>query len=142
MRRREAITAWAELTYGFLGRSPDHVGSCLGGMVMGIDLFRSRSEERAKALLDYYAYARDRDLFLTYVIANPRADHSKSVSQQEDEILVAAICDEDSQGITIKGAKMLGTSAILADELLVTTGSPLRPGEEQYAFSVAWPPRA
>ncbi len=139
VRRREAITAWAELTYGFLGRSPDHVGSCLGGMVMGIDLFRSRSEERAKALLDYYAYARDRDLFLTYVIANPRADHSKSVSQQEDEFLVAAICDEDSQGITIKGAKMLGTSAILADELLVTTGSPLRPGEEQYAFSVAIP---
>ncbi|MCH8282469.1 MAG: 4-hydroxyphenylacetate 3-monooxygenase [Chloroflexi bacterium] len=139
VQRREAITAWAELTYGFMGRSPDHVGSCLGGMVMGIDLFRSHGEERAQALNDYFTYVRDNDLFVTYVIANPRADRSKSVSQQEDEYLIAAICDEDSQGVTIKGAKMLGTSAVIADELLVTTGQPLRPGEEQYAFSVAIP---
>lgn len=139
VQRREAITAWAELTYGFMGRSPDHVGSSLCGMVMGIDLFQSHGEERAKALMDYFTYVRDHDLFATYVIANPRADHSKDISQQDDEFLVAAICDEDSQGITIKGAKMLGTSAIIADELLVTTGQPLKPGEEKYAFSLAIP---
>jgi len=89
--------------------------------------------------MDYFTYVRDNDLFVTYVIANPRADHSKDVSQQEDETLVAAICDEDSQGITINGAKMLGTSAVIADELLVTTGAPLKPGEEMYAFSAAMP---
>ena len=139
VRRREAITAWAELTYGFLGRSPDHVASCLSGMVMGIEVFEDHSPQRARALLDYFEYVRDQDLFVTYVIANPRADHSKSVSEQGDEYLVAAICDEDSQGITIKGAKMLGTSAVIADELLVTTGQPLRAGEEMYAFTAAVP---
>ena len=139
VKRREAITAWAELTFGFMGRSPDHVASCLSGMVMGIDVFESHGKERSGALMDYFTYVRDNDLFVTYVIANPRADHSKGVSEQEDEFLVAAICDEDSQGITIKGAKMLGTSAVIADEILVTTGQPLRPGEEMYAFSVAMP---
>ena len=139
VRRREAITAWAELTYGFLGRSPDHVGSSLSGMVMGIEVFEDHSPQRARALLDYFTYVRDRDLFLTYVIANPRADHSKDVSQQEHEFLVAAICDQDSEGITIKGAKMLGTSAVLADELIVTTGQPLKAGEEEYAFTAALP---
>ena len=139
VRRREAITAWAELSYGFLGRSPDHVGSCLSGMVMGIDVFENHSPQRARALLDYFTYVRDQDLFVTYVIANPRSDHSKAVSEQEDEFLVAAICDEDSQGITIKGAKMLGTSAVIADELLVTTGQPLKAGEEMYAFTAAVP---
>ena len=73
------------------------------------------------------------------MVANPRADHSKAVSEQEDEFLVAGICDEDSQGITIRGAKMLGTGAVLADELLITTGQPLRPGEEMYAFTAAVP---
>ena len=139
VRRRKAITAWAELTYGFLGRSPDHVGSCLSGMVMGIEVFEDHSPQRARALLDYFTFARDHDLFVTYVIANPRADHSKAVSEQEDEFLVAGICDEDSQGITIRGAKMLGTSAVLADELLITTGQPLRASEEMYAFSAAVP---
>ena len=139
VQRREAITAWAELTFGFMGRSPDHVASSLSGMAMGIEVFQRHGEERAKALMDYFTYVRDHDLFVTYVIANPRADHSKDVSQQEDETLIAAICDEDSQGITISGAKMLGTSAVIADELLVTTGAPLQPGEEMYAFSAAMP---
>ena len=139
VQRREAITAWAELTFGFMGRSPDHVASSLSGMAMGIKVFQRHGEDRAKALMDYFTYVRDNDLFVTYVIANPRADHSKDVSQQEDETLIAAICDEDSQGITINGAKMLGTSAVIADELLVTTGAPLKPGEEMYAFSAAMP---
>ena len=139
VQRRAAITAWAELTFGFMGRSPDHVASSLSGMAMGIDVFRRGGEDRAKAFMDYFNYVRDNDLFVTYVIANPRADHSKDVSQQEDETLIAAICDEDSVGITINGAKMLGTSAVIADELLVTTGQPLKPGEEMYAFSAAMP---
>ena len=139
VQRRAAITAWAELTFGFMGRSPDHVASSMSGMAMGIDVFRRGGEDRAKAFMDYFNYVRDNDLFVTYVIANPRADHSKDVSQQEDETLIAAICDEDSVGITINGAKMLGTSAVIADELLVTTGQPLKPGEEMYAFSAAMP---
>ena len=139
VQRREAITAWAELTYGFLGRSPDHVASSLSGMVMGLELFEEHSPQRARALIDYFTYVRDRDLFVAYVIANPRADHTKDVSQQTEEFLAVAICDEDSQGVTIKGAKMLGTSAILADELLVTTGQALKPGEEPYAFTLAVP---
>ena len=139
VQRREAITAWAELTYGLMGRSPDHVGSCLCGMIMGLDLFERHGAPRAKALHEYFTYVRDHDLFVTYVIANPRADHSKDISGQEDEFLVAAICDEDHEGITIQGAKMLGTSAVIADELLVTTGQPLKSGEEKHAFSVALP---
>ena len=35
--------------------------------------------------------------------------------------LVARIVDEDSAGITIRGAKMLGTSSIMANEVFVAT---------------------
>jgi 4-hydroxyphenylacetate 3-monooxygenase len=90
-------------------------------------------------LLDYFTYARDHDLFVTYVIINPQADRAKGASEQADEFLVAAICDEDATGITIKGAKMLGTSSIMANEALVTSMQPLRPGEERYAFTAAIP---
>jgi 4-hydroxyphenylacetate 3-monooxygenase len=139
VQRRQALTAWAELTCGFMGRSPDHVASCLAGMVMGIDVFARHNPQCAGALQEYFRYARDHDLFVTYVIVNPQADRAKGASEQADEFLAAAICDEDSQGITIKGGKMLGTSTIMANEVLVTSIQPLRPGEESYAFTAAVP---
>lgn len=139
VQRRDAIVSWAEQTYGFIGRSPDHVASCLSGMMIGIDVFERHSMERAGALRDYFTYARDNDLFLTYTIINPQADRAKGASEQPDEFLVASICDEDAEGITIKGAKMLGTGTIMANEVLVTSIQPLRPGEESYAFTAAVP---
>jgi 4-hydroxyphenylacetate 3-monooxygenase len=139
VQRRQALTAWAELTYGFMGRSPDHVASCLAGMVMGQELFARHSPARARALVDYFTYARDHDLFVTYVIVNPQADRGKGAAEQADAFAAAAICAADSSGITIKGGKMLGTSAIMANEVLVTSIQPLKVGEENYAFTAAVP---
>src|SRR5258708_36941294 len=69
---RQALTRWSRQTFGFMGRSPDHVASSLLGQVIGIDVFRRHGEARAKALLDYFDYASRNDLFLTYVIINPQ----------------------------------------------------------------------
>jgi 4-hydroxyphenylacetate 3-monooxygenase len=139
VHRREALTAWAETHAGFMGRSPDHVASCISGMYMGVDVFESFDPKRAEALRDYYRYARDNDLYLTYVIINPQSDRAKNPHQQADSMLTAHLCDQDSQGITVKGAKMLGTSAILANEVFVTCIQPLAPGDEPYALSFVVP---
>lgn len=141
VRRRKALQAWAGLSYGFMGRSPDHVASALVGQRMGIELFRKHSPDRAKALEDYFDYAKKNDLFLTYVIINPQAERSKDWGEQDDD-LVARIVDEDSSGITIRGAKMLGTSSIMANEVLVANLQPLKPGEEDLAFSCVLPMNA
>src|SRR5262249_12937083 len=85
VERRRALEAWAELHLGFMGRSPDHVASCISGMFMGVELFDAYDRKRAAALRDYYRFARDNDLFLTYVIINPQADHSKPPHSQADK---------------------------------------------------------
>jgi len=139
VERRKAMEAWAELTCGMMGRSPDHVGSSLAGMYMGLDIYQQNDPARAKALRDYYHYARDEDLFLTYVIINPQADRSKATSEQPGEELVAQVVDEDSAGITIHGAKMLGTSAPFANEIMVSGFMGLQPGEEKFAFTAMLP---
>src|SRR5262252_10236321 len=138
VKRRQALVAWAEQSAGFVGRSPDHVASSLLGQVIGIEVFRRHGQARAKALLDYFDYASRNDLFVTYVIINPQADRSKAWGEQDGE-LVAQIVDEDSGGVTVRGAKMLGTSAIMANELLVANLQPLKPGEENLALSFAMP---
>ena len=138
VQRRKALQAWTNIHYGFMGRSPDHVASALVGQRMGIDVFRKHSPDRAKAFMDYFDYAAKSDLFLTYVIINPQAERAKDWGQQADD-LVARIVDEDSGGITIRGAKMLGTSSVMANEVLVANLQPLKPGEEDLAFSCALP---
>lgn len=137
--RRDALESWAETHFGFLGRSPDHVASCLSGMYMGIEQFEAFDRKRAAALREYYRYARDNDLFLTYTIINPQADRSKSAHDQADVNLTARLVDQDSTGIIVKGAKMLGTSAVLANEVFVTSIQPLQAGDEPYALSFAVP---
>ena len=137
--RREAIAAWAAISGGWLGRSPDHVASCMAGQVMGVHLFREHGEARARALLDYFAWARDNDVYMTYVIINPQADRSKDTAEQAEEYLACGVVDEDPAGITVRGAKMLGTGSIMANEVLVANIQPLKPGEERYAISFAVP---
>jgi 4-hydroxyphenylacetate 3-monooxygenase len=139
--RRKAMQSWAALSGGFLGRAPDHLASALLGQRMGIEVFRRHGPARAKALEDYFDYASKNDLFLTYVIINPQADRSKAWGEQAEE-LVARIVDEDTSGITVRGAKMLGTSAIMANEIFVANLQPLKPGEEAMAFSCALPMNA
>jgi 4-hydroxyphenylacetate 3-monooxygenase len=139
VQRRAALESWTGLHAGFLGRAPDHVASCIRGMFMGLDVFEAYDPARAKALADYYAYARDNDLYLTYVIINPQADRSKSASQQKDEYLTTGVVDQDGEGITVRGAKMLATGGIMANEVFVTVIQPMQAGDEKYALSFAIP---
>ena len=142
VERRRALEAWTELHAGFLGRAPDHVASCIAGMYMGREVFQNHDTDRAGALADYYRFARDNELYLTYVIINPQADRSKAAHEQADEFLTAGVVDEDSEGLTIRGAKMLATGGVVANEVFVTCIQPLQPGDEKYAVSFAVPMNA
>ena len=61
VQRRKAMQAWAQLSYGFMGRSPDHLASSVIGQVMGIEVFEKHGPARAKALRDYYEEASRND---------------------------------------------------------------------------------
>lgn len=139
VERRRGLEAWTALHGGFLGRAPDHVASCIAGMRMGLPVFEGFDPARAKALESYYRYARDNDIYLTYVIINPQADRSKGAGEQADPYLTAGVVDRDASGITVRGAKMLATGGVVANEVFVTCIQPLQPGEERYALSFAIP---
>lgn len=142
VERRLAIEAWAEQTCGWLGRSPDHVASSLGAMVMGIELFEQHGPKRAAAVRDYFQHARDRDLYTTFAITSPQADRGKEASQQVDEFVVAGVCDEDHEGVTVKGTRMLATAAPMAEELMLASIQPLKPGEDKYGVTAMVPMNA
>ena len=139
VERRHAIEAWGKLHAGFFGRAPDYIASCLSGMYMGLDVLEAYDKDRAKAFADYYTYVRDNDLYVSSLFNNPQADRSKSAANQKDSFLTAGVVDQDAQGITVRGAKMLATGSVMADEVLVCNVPPLQPGDDAYALSFAVP---
>ncbi len=139
LERREALVAWARQHCGFMGRSPDHVASALTGQYMGLDRFRAANPRLAANFATYYEQARDADHYLSYVIINPQLDRSKATGDQPFDDVIMRVVDEDSRGLTVRGAKMMGTGTIMSNELFVANLQPLRKGEEDYAVSFAIP---
>ncbi|MFJ4143612.1 4-hydroxyphenylacetate 3-hydroxylase family protein [Pseudomonas sp. NPDC089734] len=139
--RAEAAYAWAQQSCGWLGRSPDHVSAAITGMITHIEVFKDYSSERALALRKYYEYARDKDLYLTYTIVNPQGDRSKSPGEHDQNLFhTLGVVRETADGLIVRGAKMLGTAAVLAEELFVGVQNPMKPGiDDRYALSFATP---
>jgi 4-hydroxyphenylacetate 3-monooxygenase len=136
--RRRALMKWQEPHLGFLGRSPDHVASCIAAMYMSAHIYDEVEPKYGAAVRDYYQYARDNDLYLTYTIVNPQTNKTQDF-QDQDADLTLAIVDEDPEGITVRGAKMLATSGVMANEIFVSGVQPLKAGDERHAVSFAMP---
>lgn len=133
--RRKAIERWAEATCGFAGRSPDHVAGFLAGFASYPEVFG----EYRQHVLDFYRYARDEDLFVTYVIIPPQVDRSRAAHEQEEKYLPVGVLEEREDGIVVRGSQMLGTSSAVSNYLFVSCITPLRPGDEDYAVSFVVP---
>ena len=137
--RRRAIKCWADASYGFLGRSPDHVASFVAGFAGSPAFYARGGQPFADNLLRFAAKAADEDLYVSYVIVHPTVDRSKPAHQQAEPYLYAGVAAERENGIVIRGAQMLGTGSIMSDYVLVTVIMPLRPGDEDYAISCVVP---
>ena len=139
-RRRLAIEAWSELSYGFLGRSPDHVASFFAGFSGSLDTFAKAGDRYADNVQRFYEHARDEDLYVTYTIIHPQIDRAKGPHEQYEPHLYASIartCDDG--GVIVRGAQMLGTATVMSDYLFVSSIQPLPAGADDYGLSVVVP---
>jgi 4-hydroxyphenylacetate 3-monooxygenase len=140
--RRRAIKFWADATFGFLGRSPDHVASFFAGFAGAPEFYARGGQQFAANLLRFAANAADEDLYVSYVIVHPTVDRSKAAHQQAEPYLYAGVAAERDDGIIIRGAQMLGTGSVMSDYIFVTVILPLKPGDDDYAISCVVPNRA
>jgi 4-hydroxyphenylacetate 3-monooxygenase len=137
--RREAITAWARLTNGLVGRGPEHVAGFLSGFAGAPDVFGRADKRFAENVVRFHCKAAEEDLFVTYVIVPPQVDRSKSAQGWEEKFLQVGVAGERDGGIVVRGSQMLGTSAAVSDYLLVSCIVPLKPGDEDYANTFVVP---
>jgi 4-hydroxyphenylacetate 3-monooxygenase oxygenase component len=138
-QRRESMKIWADATFGMVGRSPDYLNTVLMTWAEGADFFGQRGARFAQNVRDYYAYCRDRDLFLTHAIVNPQTDRSKASHQHQDAFAHLGVVEETKDGLIVRGAKMLATHGPTADELLVYPQPGIREGDERHVLAFGIP---
>jgi 4-hydroxyphenylacetate 3-monooxygenase len=137
--RREAITRWAELTNGFVGRSPDHVGGFFAGFASGPEVFDEHRDGTGANAIRLYRRIVEEDLFASYTIIPPQNAGSKPGPPPDAQVSQVAVAGERHDGIVVRGAQMLGTGTAVSDLLFVSCIRPLRPGEEDFAVSFVIP---
>lgn len=140
--RRRAVERWAKHTHGWVGRSPDHVGSFFAGFASHSDVFEGvEGDDRDYAgnIQRYYEKILRENLYVTYAIIPPQISRATTASGWEGDFLQVGVVRETEEGIIVRGSQMLATGGPVTDEVFVTCIKPLGPDDEDFALSFALP---
>jgi 4-hydroxyphenylacetate 3-monooxygenase len=139
-RRMRALKAIADMSYGFVGRSPDQVAGLITGLAMNAGLLDRLHAGFGGNLLRYYEHARHNDLYLSFAVtpASGRKSAELFPGQQRDDPNLQVVAEDDA-GVTVSGMKMLATSAVFADEILIGNLTPIDEAFKSEAITAALP---
>ena len=139
-KRMETHRRIAEWSHGLLGRSPDHVSSFVTGLAMKPEMFEEIGQGYGVNIVNYYKYMRANDIFACYTVLPPQGARKPELYEREGmTVPTLHVSDEDDNGVTLNGMKMLGTSAIFSNETWVGNLLPLAPNQEKESITCAVP---
>lgn len=113
LEAQRAVAAWARLTYGWMGRTPDYKAS-LTSTFGACPEWYGPYEANARR---WYDQAQRELPFIAHAIVNPPIDRHLPVEETRD-VAVRAVSDS-SAGIRVRGAKVVATSAALGNWVFV-----------------------
>ncbi|WP_102158823.1 4-hydroxyphenylacetate 3-hydroxylase family protein [Zhihengliuella halotolerans] len=137
--RRTAVERWAKHTHGWVGRSPDHVGTFFAAFAAHADVFADEKRDFAGNIRRYYERILAEDLYVSYAIIPPQISRATTASGWEGDFLQVGVVRETEEGLIVRGSQMLATGAAIADEVFVTCIKPLGPDDVDFAVSFALP---
>ncbi len=139
-RRMRALKASADATYGFIGRSPEQVAGLITGLAMNPAVLERLHAGFGDNLMRYWEHARRNDLYLCFAVTPPTGMRAPELfpGQARDDPNLQVIA-EDSAGVTVSGMKMLATSAVYADEILIGNLTPIADQFKAEAITAALP---
>ncbi len=105
--QRDAIAAWARLTYGWMGRSPDYKAAFLNTLGANAEFYGDFAGN-ARA---WHKRAQEAVLYLNHALVNPPIDRAKPVEEVKDVYIT--IQKETDAGIYVSGAKVVATNSAL-----------------------------
>ncbi|WP_439673393.1 4-hydroxyphenylacetate 3-hydroxylase family protein [Embleya sp. MST-111070] len=139
--RRTAIETWAAHTHGWVGRSPDHVGTFLASFAANSQVFEidGSTHDFAANARAHYQRLLDENLYVSYAIIPPQVSRATTASGWEGEYLQAGVVEATEAGLVVRGSQMLATGGAVADEIFVSCIKPLGPDDKDFAVGFIIP---
>jgi 4-hydroxyphenylacetate 3-monooxygenase len=101
------------------------------------EYFGNEGRNFAENIRKYYEYIRENDLVLTHTLINPQVNRGVGPSKQPDPFIAARVVEKKSEGVVVRGARMLATLPI-ADEIMVFPSTVVRSGQDDIPYSIAF----
>lgn len=117
LEAREAIAAWARLSYGFMGRTPEYKAAFMASLGANPEFYTPYDQNA----LSWYKKFTSRALYLNHVLVNPPVDRKKPIHEVAD-VFVHVVKETDA-GVVVSGAKMLATGSALTHGTFVAQNS-------------------
>src|SRR5260370_34175541 len=89
--QRDAIAAWARMSYGWMGRSPDYKASLMN-TVGANHAFYGKFADNAQA---WYRRAQEHLLFINQAIVNPPVDRARGAAPATDICIAVQNASDD-----------------------------------------------
>jgi 4-hydroxyphenylacetate 3-monooxygenase len=107
---RDAIAGFAQVTYGWLGRSPDYKASFLATLGANAEFYAPFQENARR----WYRYAQERVAFVNHAIIHPPVDRhlAPGAAGSASDVCVHVTRETDG-GIYVSGAKVVATGSAL-----------------------------
>ena len=107
---RDAIAAWARLTYGWLGRSPDYKAAFLATLGANAEFYAPYQENARR----WYRYSQERVPYVNHALVHPPVDRNMAPGAAGGPTdIYAHVTRETDAGIYVTGAKVVATGSAL-----------------------------
>ncbi|MGY1637290.1 4-hydroxyphenylacetate 3-hydroxylase family protein [Geodermatophilus sp. SYSU D00742] len=124
VRDRDAIAAWARMSYGWMGRAPDYKAAFLGTLGANSPFYEPY-EANAKR---WYKESQEKVLYWNHAIINPPVDRNLPPDEVGDVFM--KVEKETDAGLVVSGAKVVATgSAITNYNFIAHYGLPIKKKE-------------
>ncbi|HUZ23232.1 MAG TPA: 4-hydroxyphenylacetate 3-hydroxylase N-terminal domain-containing protein [Streptosporangiaceae bacterium] len=121
---QRAIAAWARLTYGWMGRSPDYKASFLGTLGANAEFYEPFADNARR----WYRESQEKVLFWSHALVHPPVDRSQPPDRVSD--VFVHVERETDAGLVVSGAKMVATgSALTHYNFIAHYGLPIKKRE-------------
>lgn len=127
-KTRDAIAAWAKMSYGQMGRSPDYKASFLATLGANPEYYGEYADNARR----WYKESQERNWFFNHAIINPPVDRDLPINEVED-VFVRAV-GETKEGVLVSGAKMVATGSALTNYNFVAHYGALAIPKEEFAL--------
>jgi 4-hydroxyphenylacetate 3-monooxygenase len=118
---KEAMTHWARLTYGWMGRTPDYKAAFLGTLAVNDEFY---GEYRPNAQR-WYKESQEKVLYWNHALINPPIDRHLPPDEVGDVFL--HVVKETDSGVVVSGAKVVATGSAMTNmAFLGYAGAPVK----------------